>query len=77
MADKIAAAGLPEECVTHGLRKTAVRRLVESKSPPHQIMAITGHSTLSEIQCYAEEYNQPLLADNAIDGLTANKRSQT
>ncbi len=39
--------------------------------------AITGHSTLSEIQRYAEQYNQPLLADTAIDGLTANKHSQT
>jgi enterobacteria phage integrase len=42
MADKIAAAGLPERCVTHGLRRAAARRLAEAGCSANEIMAITG-----------------------------------
>jgi enterobacteria phage integrase len=39
MADKIAAAGLPDECVTHGLRKAAARRLADAGCSTLMIMA--------------------------------------
>jgi integrase len=41
------AAGLPEVS-SHGLRKACARRLAEAGCSPHQIMSITGHSTLKE-----------------------------
>jgi hypothetical protein len=37
MADKIEAAGLPERCVTHGLRKAVARRLAESGCTANEI----------------------------------------
>lgn len=40
MADKIAAAGLPQRCVTHGLRKAAARRLAEAGCSAREIMAV-------------------------------------
>ncbi len=46
MADKMQLARLPERCVTHGLRKTAARRLAEAGCSANEIGAITGHTTL-------------------------------
>lgn len=45
MADAIGKAGLPDRCVTHGLRKAAARRLAVAGCSVHEIMAITGHRT--------------------------------
>ena len=48
-------AGLPH-CSLHGLRKAGVVHLIKEDLSPHQIMAITGHRTLKEIDRYAREY---------------------
>ena len=45
MADSIAAAGLPDRCVLHGLRKAAARRLAEAGCTEKEIAAVTGHTT--------------------------------
>jgi hypothetical protein len=52
--------------VLHGLRKAAARRLAEAGATPHQIAAVTGHKTLSEIERYTREASQPGLAASAI-----------
>jgi len=44
MADAIAEAGLPAKCVSHGLRKAAMRRLAEAGKTVSQIAAVSGHS---------------------------------
>jgi integrase len=49
MADKISAAGLPDRCVAHGLRKAAARRLAEAGCSANEIPAITGHASLEEV----------------------------
>ncbi len=51
------AAGLPE-CSSHGLRKSIARRLAEAGCTAHQIMSITGHLTLKEVQRYIEAANK-------------------
>lgn len=66
MAYAIEAAGLPERCVLHGLRKAAARRLAEAGCSPHEIMAITGHRTLSEVTRYTDAVEQEDLAEKAI-----------
>ncbi len=58
MADKIQLAGLPERCVTHGLRKAAARRLAEAGCTANEIGAITGHTTLKEISRYTRAAEQ-------------------
>jgi integrase len=65
MAEAFDAAGLPEECVTHGLRKAAARRLAEAGCSPHEIASITGHKTLSEIERYTRAVEQRRLNDAA------------
>jgi integrase len=70
MADKIAAAGLPDECVTHGLRKAAARRLAEAGCSTLQIMAVTGHRSLAEVERYTRGAQQKRLAQEAIKQLS-------
>jgi integrase len=50
----------------HGLRKAAARRLVEAGCSVHEVMAITGHRTLSEVQRYTREVEQERMADAAV-----------
>jgi integrase len=80
MADAIKAAGLPDRCVPHGLRKAAARRLAEAGCSEKQIAAVTGHTTLKEVARYTRAANQERLAADAVDMLTeqkAAKNSQT
>jgi site-specific recombinase XerD len=68
-AEAIDAAGLPDDCVMHGLRKTAARSLAEVGCTPHEIGAITGHKSLGEIERYAKAADQKKLASAAIHRL--------
>jgi integrase len=86
MADRIQDAGLPERCVTHGLRKASARRLAEAGCSANEIAAITGHATLQEVTRYTKAAEQRKLAAAAMRRLTrqtgdaeaiAYKKSQT
>jgi integrase len=59
-------AGLPR-CSAHGLRKAAARRLAEAGCTMHEIAAITGHASLSEVQRYTKTADQARLARMAMD----------
>lgn len=59
------SAGLPH-CSAHGLRKAAARRLAEAGCSVHEIMAITGHQSLKEVERYTREANRRGLADGAM-----------
>ncbi len=73
MADAIDAAGLPDRCVLHGLRKAAARSLAEAGCSAHEIMSITGHKSLAEVQRYCDKASQKRRAAAAIVKLQANK----
>jgi len=64
-----AQAGLPPHCVPHGLRKAACRRLAEAGCTPHQIQAISGHRSLSEVERYTKRASRAKLARAAFDKL--------
>jgi integrase len=55
MRRAISAAGLPLACQPHGLRKATGRRLAESGATAKMIMAILGHTTLSESSLYEND----------------------
>ena len=59
-------AGLPPECVPHGLRKGAMRRLAEYGSTSKEIAAMSGHKTLKEIERYTAAADQARLARSAL-----------
>jgi integrase len=65
-------AGLPAHCRMHGLKKGGMRRLAEAQATTHELMAISGHRTLSEVQRYTDDANAKLLADSAM----ARRRAQ-
>jgi len=71
MAERIAEAGLPDRCVTHGLRKAAARRLAEAGCSANEIASITGHATLAEVTRYTKAAGQTHLARSAMVRLTA------
>ena len=54
-------ADLPQ-CSSHGLRKATATRLAERGASAHEIMAVTGHRSLSEVERYTKEANKPKLA---------------
>jgi integrase len=48
-------AGLPAHCRLHGLKKGGMRRLAEAGGTAHELMAISGHKTLTEVQRYTKD----------------------
>jgi integrase len=66
------AAGLPARCRLHGLKKGGMRRLAESGNTTHELMAISGHRTLTEVQRYTEDADRKRLADSGM----AKRRDQ-
>jgi integrase len=63
-------AGLPKRCSVHGLRKAACRRLAEAGCSEHQIAAISGHLSLSEVQRYTRAASQAKMARAAMATVT-------
>lgn len=70
------AAALPKSCTAHGLRKTAACRLVNDGATTHQIAAMTGHASLSEVQRYTKAADQARLAREAV-ALRQRRAEQT
>lgn len=62
-------ADLPH-CSAHGLRKATATQLAESGATPHQIMAVTGHQTLEEVERYTRAASRPKTADAAMAKLS-------
>ena len=59
-------AGLPARCRLHGLKKGGMRRLAEAGATAHELMAFSGHRTLTEVQRYTTDADRKRLADAAI-----------
>jgi integrase len=59
-------AGLPQ-CSAHGLRKTAATRLSNAGCSDREIMAITGHKSVSEVSGYTKARDQVRLARQAMN----------
>jgi integrase len=76
MRDAIRAAGLPDACQPHGLRKAAGRRLAEAGCSAKQIMAVLGHKTLSEAERYTRDADETRLADEAIAQIANQRRTE-
>jgi Phage integrase family len=63
-------AALPH-CSAHGLRKAAASRLAERGATPHEIMAVTGHRTLKEVERYTREASRGVMAASAMARMSA------
>lgn len=73
MRKAIKEAGLPKRCVSHGLRKAAMRRLAEHDATDKQIAAVSGHKTLKEVERYTKAADQKKLARAGMSKLVDRK----
>ena len=64
--DRCREAGL-QDCSAHGLRKACVVRMIELDCTPFEIMAVTGHRTMKEIERYGREYLRERAALHVFD----------
>ena len=48
------------------MRKATAAALAEAGATPHEIMAITGHQTLDEVERYTKAARRTKLADEAM-----------
>jgi integrase len=53
-------------CPLHGLRKACARRLAEAGCSALEIMSITGHKSLNEVERYVRAANQRTMSQAAI-----------
>jgi integrase/recombinase XerD len=58
-------ADLPH-CSAHGVRKATSTALAEAGATPHEIMAVTGHQTLEEVERYTKAVSRKKTADAAM-----------
>ena len=68
--DRCDEAGLPKECAAHGLRKAACRRLAEAGCSANVIAAISGHTTLREVERYTKAADQERMARDGMAAIT-------
>lgn len=64
------AAGLPARSSPHGLRKAAARWLAEAGCSTLEIMSITGHTSMKEVERYTKSAAQGRLAKSAMAAMT-------
>jgi integrase len=69
------AAGLPEKCKPHGLRKSHMRWLAELGSSTKEIASMSGHRTLREIERYNAKVDQAKLARVAVSRIPVSNPS--
>lgn len=76
--DRVREAELPDRGNSpHGLRKAACRRLAEAGCTGPQIMAISGHKNLKEVQTYIQAAERLGLAREALKRQLAADEERT
>ena len=53
-------------CSAHGLRKATPTQMAERGATPHELMAVTGHQSLEEVERYTRAAERKKLADRAM-----------
>jgi integrase len=66
------AAGLPR-CTSHGLRKLCLTRLAEAGCSVFEIMSVSGHKNIKEVQTYVDAANRKKMAVTAMGRLQTAK----
>jgi integrase len=75
--DACKAAGLDVGLTPHGLRKAMCVRLAEAGCSASQIMSISGHRNIREVETYVAAANQKKLASDAMTLLEIGNSNQT
>jgi integrase len=70
-------AGLPRGTSAHGLRKAACRRLAEAGCSANLIAAVSGHTSLREVQRYTAAADQARMARAAMQTIASTFPAET
>jgi integrase len=70
-------AGLPQRCTFHGLRKAACTRLAEANAAANVIAAISGHTSLKEVERYTKAADQKRLATIGMGLMRTNSGEES
>jgi integrase/recombinase XerD len=65
---EIAKAGLPARCTPHGLRKRCLTDMAERGCTIHEIMSVSGHLTMKEVERYTRMADRARNARAAMAG---------
>jgi integrase len=68
-------AGLPARCRLRGLKKGGMRRWAEAGGTAHELMAFSGHKTLTEVQRYTSDADKKRLADSGAAKMRERTKS--
>ena len=60
--------GLPARCTPHGLRKRCLTDMAERGCTIHEIMAVSGHLTMKEVERYTRMADRARNARAAMAG---------
>jgi integrase len=69
-------AGLPECCTPHGLRKGKSRIMAESGCSGPEMMGVTGHRSLKEVQRYIDKFDREVAAAEAQKKVAARAQKR-
>jgi hypothetical protein len=72
----ICADGRTRTYRAHGLRKAALRSLAHAGATAPELLAISGHSSLDQLQEYLAELDQERAADAALAKLERHQIKQ-
>lgn len=70
------AAGLPDACRAHGLRKATLRRMAELEMANKTMKSVSGQSRDDTLAQYTRDADQKKLAASAIERLSAWERGE-
>ena len=60
-------------CPLHGLRKACARRLAEAGCSTLEIMSITGHKSMAEVERYVRAANQKRMSQAAMEKVSGTQ----
>lgn len=73
----VTEASLSKHCRLHGLKKGGMRRGAEKGLTTHELMSISGHRTLSEVQRYTDAADASALAQSAMAKMQGENKTGT
>jgi integrase len=66
LQDRLGDDGVARSLRAHGLRKSALRRLAEAGASAVELMSVSGHATISQVQVYIDEVDRERMAQSAM-----------
>jgi hypothetical protein len=70
-------AGLPDYCRLYGLKKAGMRRRAEAGNTTHELMAFSGHKSMSMVELYTKAADKKRLAESGAAKMRSAQNTNT